>query len=613
MTDTATAADAITTILNSYGLSAEHAQSVSDLLFSVVKRGKTTFAELAPQIGLVASVASSAGVSLDEMGAALATMTRSGVRSERAVTALNAIVMSFLKPTQESVDAARALGFEMNVATLQTEGLSKVFERIADLPADAIAKLFPNVRAIRGVIPALKNMSGFTEDLEIMADRAGATEEAYEKMSKTLTHLFNQVKESAKVVLSVTGEALAKSLAKAGAIIKKYAKGIIDLIQKNQQVVVTIAKIVAVVGAAGIALIILGSVLSGIGAAFGAVVSVISAFGTAIGVIGSVLAAILSPLGLLITAVAGLGAYLIYASGLGGKALDWLGEKFGGLKETVGKAVGGISDALAAGDIGLAAKILWLTLKLEWQKGVKAIMPAVWNFKRDVLAVHELLVDGVVNLWIHASTALKSVWIDLAAAFKKNAPADWVAKQFIAVQGAVGDLTPEQVKIAQAGVDESAAVRAQTVDAEANRLQQRNSELFEAMKEGARQTHDARMAQIGNEHRAKLEAIESELASAQQAWQEALDEAARGREGTEAEGGAPSQAQTLEEYLKQVGNALTTISEQAVSVFGTFNPAAIFGIGANTAADRTARATEETAKNTRRIVGELAQGEMRFV
>ena len=160
MTDTATAADAITTILNSYGLAAEHAQNVSDLLFSIVKRGKTTFAELAPQIGLVASVASRAGVSLDEMGAALATMTRSGVRSERAVTALSAIVMSFLKPAKESVEAARALGFEMSVATLQTEGLAKVFERISELPADAIAKLFPNVRAIRGVIPALKNMRG---------------------------------------------------------------------------------------------------------------------------------------------------------------------------------------------------------------------------------------------------------------------------------------------------------------------------------------------------------------------------------------------------------------------------------------------------------------------
>ena len=124
-----------------------------------------------------------------------------------------------------------------------------------------------------------------------MAKRAGATGEAYDKMAGTLSHLFGQVKESAKVVLSVTGEALAKSLAKAGETIKHYAKAIVDLIQRNQQVVVTIAKIVAVVGAAGVAMIILGSVISGIGASFGAVVSVISAFGTAIGIIGSVLAA----------------------------------------------------------------------------------------------------------------------------------------------------------------------------------------------------------------------------------------------------------------------------------------------------------------------------------
>ena len=86
--------------------------------------------------------------------------------------------------------------------------------------------------------------------------------------------------------------------------------------------------------------------------------------------------------------------------------------------------VSGISDALAAGDIGLAAKILWLTLRLEWQKGIKAIMPAVWNFKRDVLAVHEMMVNGVAKLWTQVSTVLKSIWIDLVAAFKKNAPAD---------------------------------------------------------------------------------------------------------------------------------------------------------------------------------------------
>lgn len=87
LTDTKTAADAITTVLNAYGLSAEHAGTVSDLLFSVVKRGKTTFAELAPNIGEVASIAASAGVALEEVGATLSVLTRNGVRTTEAVTA----------------------------------------------------------------------------------------------------------------------------------------------------------------------------------------------------------------------------------------------------------------------------------------------------------------------------------------------------------------------------------------------------------------------------------------------------------------------------------------------------------------------------------------------
>ena len=123
-------------------------------------------------------------------------------------------------------------------------------------------------------------------------------------------------------------------------------------------------------------------------------------------------------------------------------------------------------------------------------------------------------------------------------------------------------------------------------------------------REGLEEVHKTRMSQIGTEHKAKLDAIEQELANAQQAWDEALAEAAKAGEGGKVEGAGPGKAQSLDDYLKQVGNVLSNISEQAIGVFGTFNPAAAFGLGANTAADRTARASEETAKKTRRMVSE---------
>jgi hypothetical protein len=115
---------------------------------------------------------------------------------------------------------------------------------------------------------------------------------------------------------------------------------------------------------------VLGTIISGFGAAIGAVVTIVGAVGTAIAILGKIIALLLSPIGLVIVGAVALGAYLLYASGLGAKALAWLGERFETLKNDALAAWQGIGDALAAGDLALAAKIVWLTLKMEWKRGI---------------------------------------------------------------------------------------------------------------------------------------------------------------------------------------------------------------------------------------------------
>ena len=51
---------------------------------------------------------------------------------------------------------------------------------------------------------------------------------------------------------------------------------------------------------------------------------------------------------------------------------------------------------------------------------------------------------------------------------------------------------------------------------------------------------------------------------------------------------------------------------EKVGVRGTFNAAAIQGLAAGNAADRTATATEETAKNTKRLVQAAQTGGLTF-
>jgi len=212
MTDTGVAADALTTIINSYGMAAEDADRISDVLFAVVKRGKTTFAELAPKIGMVSSIASTAGLSLEELGAALSTMTRAGLQTDIAITSLRGVLNSFLKPGEEAIRVARQFGLEMNSTTLQAEGLTGVLEKLKGASAEQLAAIFPNVRALSGMAAMLKNVKEQAEDLKFMMNATGLTQQAYEKMTRTLAHTLRRLWQVIKIVSVAVGERFAPAV-----------------------------------------------------------------------------------------------------------------------------------------------------------------------------------------------------------------------------------------------------------------------------------------------------------------------------------------------------------------------------------------------------------------
>ncbi|MCA9253358.1 MAG: hypothetical protein KDA54_19685, partial [Phycisphaerales bacterium] len=64
----------------------------------------------------------------------------------------------------------------------------------------------------------------------------------------------------------------------------------------------------------------------------------------------------------------------------------------------------------------------------------------------------------------------------------------------------------------------------------------------------------------------------------------------------------------LEDRLSGLGDTVA----RKLSVVGTFNPAAIAGLGGGNAAERTAKASEQTAKNTKRLVDAANTGGLRF-
>jgi len=209
ITDTGVAADAITTIINSYGLEAEDAGKVSDQLFAIVKRGKTTFAQLAPAIGTVASTANMAGLSFEDLGASIATLTRAGINTNAAMTSISGVLNAFLKPQTDATTLAwDKFGLALNTTTLKTIGLTGVMEKLKDATAEELAQIFGSIRGLKGMAAALGDAEGYATDYKLMLESAGLTQDAFEKQAATVGFQLGRLKQAFGVLAEEIGAAL---------------------------------------------------------------------------------------------------------------------------------------------------------------------------------------------------------------------------------------------------------------------------------------------------------------------------------------------------------------------------------------------------------------------
>lgn len=198
LTDTFTAVDAITTVLNAYQLDAREATRVSDVFFTTVREGKLKFEDIASTIGNVATSFALAGISVEELGAAMATMTKFGVDAAEATTALNRFVLSLTMATDDQRAAAEAMGIEWSLTALRAKGLVGFMQDMQEATGgnlEALAELNPNIRSARAAfILAGNGLGEYTRILRETQNASGATGTAFEKMHGSLQSQWDLLK-----------------------------------------------------------------------------------------------------------------------------------------------------------------------------------------------------------------------------------------------------------------------------------------------------------------------------------------------------------------------------------------------------------------------------------
>ena len=228
--DLATVADATTSVLNAYGLESDKAAKLIDGFIQTQNDGKIVVDQYAQQIGRLAPIAAGAGVSIDELNAAISTVTATGVPVESTFAGLRQVIASIQKPTSEAAKAAEKLGIDFSATALKTKGLSGVLAEVVEkggASEETLALLFGSVEARTAILPLLNDqLVTFNKNLENQAEAQGvAARAAFEaqntiqgqltRLSSAFTNLTTEgsefgiiIRESLKVA-AVTVEALA--------------------------------------------------------------------------------------------------------------------------------------------------------------------------------------------------------------------------------------------------------------------------------------------------------------------------------------------------------------------------------------------------------------------
>lgn len=210
--ETKTVADLVTSAVNAYGQANLNATQATDTLVAAVREGKAEAPELASSLGMVLPIASSLQVGFDQVGAAVAAMTRTGTKAQTAAMQLRQILASILDPSQGARDAMREMGTSAAGLRkqLREEGLVSVLgflRKQMETNEEAMANIFPNVRALSG---ALDIMGGNADEnvaiFERMKDSTGALDNAFAAAAKTTRFKFNQALARLKVTAIGLGE-----------------------------------------------------------------------------------------------------------------------------------------------------------------------------------------------------------------------------------------------------------------------------------------------------------------------------------------------------------------------------------------------------------------------
>jgi hypothetical protein len=557
---------------------------------------------------------------------------QSGASAEALEKGLSRMQMTLGQAAAGSDAAAGALG-DLGLRAEDLQGLSveDQFRAIADKlaairdPAEqaaAGARIFG--KGFKTLRPLLDGGSAGIDTLVARAKHLGlvlGSDDA--RAAEAFGDGLADLKKSIMGNVYAIGAALVPILSAAAGWITEAAASVSRFLRENREMIKVVFLVFSAVTAAGVGLWAFGAVLGLVGSALALIGPLIAAAKIAIVAMGSALAFLVSPIGIAIAALVAIGTYLVMTTTNGAAMLDWFGAKFAQLATDCKDAWGGISNALAAGDLGLAARIAFSFVALEAAKAWRTVWEIWYGFKDWFIGLFSdawfgaVIVAGnaIASLetwWAEGVGYLGQMWDDFCWAFRVgwNEATGWITKQWSKVMSLISDDVNVEAEIeridketnaANVAADQGGAGRAdERVRIKDERLKQIEQDRKDA-EAGAVQLADEGDAKRRADSDAELAKMDADIEKGRGEFKALTAEAADKKAAADA-----AQAPDVKRPDPASLGDFMGKKQAETSVAGTFNAAAGFGFAKQAKpleqiVDELKRANEllaQTAANT---------------
>ena len=274
----ATVTDAINLtsgVTKGYGdTTADATSKASDLAFTTVKLGQTTFPELAASLGRVIPIAAKLNLTQEELFATFATLTGVTGQTSMVSTQFAAVLTGLMKPTTGMTEAVAKLGFAGSEAMLRTLGFKETLDALigtTDGSAEAVGKLFGSQEALVGIFALTGEQAGvYDEKLAALKVSVGATDEAFREQTQGVNaagFAWKQLSTSFTVLLQKIGDELIPTFSALLSVLSSSVKWFSDLSPATKKVIVGVGTLAAALGPL---LYLIGGMAMGITALTGA-------------------------------------------------------------------------------------------------------------------------------------------------------------------------------------------------------------------------------------------------------------------------------------------------------------------------------------------------------